>query len=260
MSDFRLQHPDLFLKLNQSLQMIDRTAPGILTRIKSHLEMSIKNIQIDIKETENEIKELKNKQREMQQASSNTNSHNPSNNSGSGSGLGNSSGKSLNDLKSEEIQKSQKLEELKNALSTLGHLKIRFVSKETQLTKKISDSKDGQQKLKAFHDFAVKYMAFPKNGGNYVYNDTSQTGNSRDFSVFKGVKKIGDTFHYSNDGGLSQYKVDEIERNIKNSSEKGNKISINNISQSDFSVLEKNGYTIQKIDANEFSAYKNIEK
>jgi hypothetical protein len=41
-------------------------------------------------------------------------------------------------------------------------------------------------------------------------------------------------------------------------SSSASKVSLGNISQSSFSLLEKNGFTIQKIGPNEFSAFKEL--
>jgi len=256
MSNFKLKDPNLFLELSYSIQMIERTAPEILTKIKSHLNKCIELIKNNIKETDNEINKLRNKQRGFNQESLNLKNEKKTNSESS-----QNQKPSLVDLKKSETNNSQKLQELKNTLSELEHLKIRFDGKVSQITKAIADARNGQQILKQFHEIALKYLAFPKHIENHLQRDTFQISNKNNFNVINDIKQIGDTFHYSNnDGGLSQFKVNEIERNIMNSSEKGRKISIDNISQSDFSVLEQNGYTIQKIDANQFTAYKNIEK
>ena len=254
MSDFRVKEPNIYEQLNQSLQKIDSTAPMLLSRVKSHLAECLKNVQIDIKETENEIKELRNKQRQAQQESN----INPNPNNSKETGSKQKEEPSLNDLKNEESSKNQKLGELKNALSSLEHLQIRFNSKETQFNKTISDTQKGKQILNQFYEIAIKYVAYPKDG-NTISKGNAQNKNTNNNKNFKGGKLIGDTFHFEKDGNLSQLKLDEIENNVKNTSEKGHKISINNISQFDFSMLEKNGYTIQKIESNEFSAYKNIK-
>jgi ribulose bisphosphate carboxylase small subunit len=254
MSDFRVKEPNLFEQLNQSLQKIDSTTPMLLTKVKSHLAECLKNVKIDIIETENEIKELRSKQRQVQQES-NINS-NPNNSNETGNKQ--KEGPSLNDLKKEESGKNQKLGELKNAYSSLEHLQIRFNSKETQFNKTISETQKGKQILNQFYEIAIKYVSYPK-VVNTISKGNSQNNKTNNTKNFKGGRLIGDTFHFEKDQYLSQLKLDEIENNVKYTFEKGHKISINNISQSDFSILEKNGYTIQKIESNEYSAYKNIK-
>ena len=71
---------------------------------------------------------------------------------------------------------------------------------------------------------------------------------------------LGNTFHFSTDQRLSQLSIQKLELEIKNSRQKGNKISIDNVSQLDFDLLKKQGYSIQEIKPNEFSAYKKIDQ
>jgi hypothetical protein len=263
MSDFRIKEPHLFVQLSQSLQQIEAIAPKVLSGVNSHLDRNIKAIFTDIKETENEIKDLKNQLREAQQSAENQSNSTSQNSNGINTELTqsiDSNGPSIDELRSQLSQKNQKLQELKNALSTLEHLKARFINKESQFNKTISDSKNAKQILNSFYEVGLKYVAFSNNNLNNSIDRNSQNGNQNNFKIFKDIERVGNTFHFRAKGGLSQSKVDEIEREIKNSSEKGNKISLDNISQSDFSMLEKNGYTIQKIDANDYSAYKNIKK
>jgi hypothetical protein len=47
-------------------------------------------------------------------------------------------------------------------------------------------------------------------------------------------------------------------KSVNQGSQKANKISFSEVSQSSFSILEKNGFTIQKIEPNKYSAYKEI--
>ena len=55
---------------------------------------------------------------------------------------------------------------------------------------------------------------------------------------------------------LKQWAVEAKQNNTGASS--SSKVSLGNISQSSFSLLEKNGFTIQKIGPNEFSAFKEL--
>jgi len=260
MSDFRIKEPHLFVQLNQALQQIESISPRVLSGVKLHVEKNIKDIYVDIKETENEINDLKNQQRQAQQSAELQLNSNTSNESGTSQEHNQPEGPSSDELKILENQKNQKLQELKNALSTLEHLKIRFTTKETQFNKIISDSRNAKQILNAFYEIGMKYISFPNNNSNNSFDKNNQSLNENKFNIFNDVKRVADTFHFEASGSINQSKIDEIERNIKNSSEKGNKISIDNISQSDFTMLEKNGYTIQKIDANDYSAYKNVER
>jgi hypothetical protein len=154
-----------------------------------------------------------------------------------------------------------KLTDLKAALSRMETVIRNFNYTNnafTDMLKKVSPSKGI---LRTFETLAHQYRQMNSGSGNYmpVRGHSSSTANQQSGS-FADVRELGDTYHYSKKNQLSQYDINQLEGELKSPSYKGNKISIDNVSQSDFDLLEKNGYTINKVGPNDYSAFKEIER
>ncbi|MCE2711729.1 MAG: hypothetical protein LW688_04220 [Cryomorphaceae bacterium] len=154
----------------------------------------------------------------------------------------------------EKSRLNQKIETLKGLLSQTDMMLSRFRNLEGHHTEFMKLGQKAQSILNTFSQLGSSYLKLRAHGGSNVSNNKGISQNK----MIKGVRLLGDTFHFSKQNNLSQLTLQSLENDIKNSPQKGNKISIDKVSQSDFDLLEKNGYTIQQIRANEFSAYKTI--
>jgi hypothetical protein len=100
-------------------------------------------------------------------------------------------------------------------------------------------------------------------GSHSNRSDSSQSGSSNNPGNQDILTQAGDAFHFNLDktSQVNQHMLDAILNQAKQNntgSSSASKVSLGNISQSSFSLLEKNGFTIQKIGPNEFSAFKEL--
>jgi len=149
--------------------------------------------------------------------------------------------------------------ELKSLISEVEHMIIAHRQIEDD-SKRVSDKMQKAQQIMsqfaviAEHYMGVRSTGFHSHQGN---NQDNQWGNR---AAKDDYRHVGDTFHYTKTDSLNQLDISKLEQQIKQSSDKGNKISIDKVSQLDFDLLEKNGYSINQNGPNDYSAYKIISK
>jgi hypothetical protein len=155
----------------------------------------------------------------------------------------------------EESRLNQKIMSLKTILSSTEMLLNEHKTLESKTMDTNSLIQKGGVILQSFEQIGQTYL-------NLNTHNNSSTNSTGELNTRKldDVRLLGNTFHFSTDQRLSQFSLQKMELEIKNSRQRGNKISIDNVSQLDFDLLKKQGYSIQEIKPNEFSAYKKIDQ
>ena len=165
----------------------------------------------------------------------------------------------LKKLPKEDAEQAGKLRQKIMSLKTILSSAEMLLNEHKTLESKTMDTNSIIQKgtaiLQSFEQIGQTYLNLNANNNSFT-NSTGELNTRR----MDDVRLLGNTFHFSSDQGLSQFSIQKMELEIKNSRQRGNKISIDNVSQLDFDLLKKQGYSIQEIKPNEFSAYKKIDQ
>jgi hypothetical protein len=241
MSKFVVKDPEVFSTLSAELTKMNQEASNIVLDFNKIVEKFKEDLFKDLKETENQYSE---KRSEKNQENG-------------------SSGKEPQRAGEENIL-WQKVESLKGAISKVGHIQI-GLTQNAQKTKALqSTSSTAIRALKEFEQFSRQYLQDSLSAArNNMENNAQATTSNNQHNI---LKQIGDTAHFNVDKSfnLDQFSLsaiidnaDQMNRNNP-SGQKATKISIGNVSQNDFSLLKKNGFTVQEIRPNSFSAYKEI--
>ena len=154
----------------------------------------------------------------------------------------------------EDSRIRQKIMSLKTILSSAEMFLIEHKNLESKTMDTNSLIQKGEVILRSFEEIGQTYLNLNKNNSS----STNSTGDLKIPSM-NDIRLLGNTFHFSTKQRLNQFSLQKLESEIKNSRQIGNKISIDNVSQLDFDILKKQGYSIQEIKPNEFSAYKKID-
>jgi hypothetical protein len=164
----------------------------------------------------------------------------------------------LKKIPKEDYEQASKLRQKIMSLKTILSSTEMLLNEHKTLESKTMDTNSLIQKggviLKSFEQLGQTYLNLNK-------NNSSSTNLNGDLKIpsMNDIRLLGNTFHFSTDQRLNQFSLQKLESEIKNSHQIGNKISIDNVSQLDFDILKKQGYSIQEIKPNEFSAYKKID-
>jgi hypothetical protein len=219
MSQWIINDIELYLELSQSLKEVYDRLSPSMKELHDTLEQLNRDIEVDLKESIDQQKKISKEE------------------------------------KDEESRLKQKIEALKGIKSQLEMLFMKNRILQTNHNECSSLLVKAENILNSFTEIGTRYFQLQANVSNHSssMNATSRIKNN------PSMRLLGDTFHFTKESNLDASALESIERNVINSSEQGNKISIDRISQSDFNLLEKNGYTIQEVKPNEFSAYKTID-
>jgi hypothetical protein len=218
MSQWNINDIKLYGQLVTTISLVSNQLPTVMREGKDCLDQLYRDIQVDLKESIDQLQNLSEEDHE------------------------------------EKSRLKQKIESLKGLLSHVNMMHSSFRTLETKNADFTKMGEKAESILTEFTQIGSVYLNLRTNGSN----DSGNTSRNPNVSLNKEIRLLGDTFHFSKQNNLSQMTIDSLERDIKNSHQKGHKISIDKVSQSDFSLLEKNGYTVQEIKANEYSAYKTI--
>jgi hypothetical protein len=251
MSEFIVKGPEVFVDLkNAFLELNQRVSPQIAS-ILQEIESLKNKLNNDLIETTNELRA---KSSELEQVKKQ--------NDQKTSDPGQEPSKNLNDLSDlhrEAEDLKNKHQELVNAQSTIDHLIFQVKQCESKISQKIAESKKGLDALVQFEEIAKNYLSIST---NFIGSSNYEHGKSNSTSTKPKTELVGDTIHISKENNtINQMDIDSAMNNMKSvnqGSQKANKISFSEVSQSSFSILEKNGFTIQKIEPNKYSAYKEI--
>jgi hypothetical protein len=241
MSDWIVRNPDVFVQLAKAITAACQNAPQQLHQFVQLLEQYKEALFIDLKETQTQIQQRKNEVKDQ---------------------VENGDWKQESEARGEESQLKQKEEELKSALSSINLMLTKMKSTESRILAMRTSSSTGISALSQMESLARTYISSGAghNGSSSAQNHTSS---ERHQDASNTLTKVGDAFHFKLDSTsqLNQHMIDALMQQAKQhnlGSESATKVSLGNVSQSSFSMLEKNGFTIQQIAPNEFSAFKEL--
>jgi hypothetical protein len=241
MSDWIVRNPDVFVQLAKAITAACQNAPQQLHQFVQLLEQYKDALFIDLKETQTQVQQRKN---EVQHQ------------------VENGDWKQESEARGEESQLKQKEEELKTALSSINLMLTKMKLTESRIIAMRTSSLTGISALTQMESLARTYISggSAHNGSSSEHNHSSS---DRHQDASNTLTKVGDAFHFKLDSTsqLNQHMIDALMQQAKQhnlGSRSATKVSLGNVSQSSFSMLEKNGFTIQQIAPNEFSAFKEL--
>ena len=244
MSDFKVKDILIFSKLEMRFDETDKTAPQALESGKEAIEELKRDIQVNLLETK---QELASAQQDLIEAKAIAD-------------LDNNAGHSDTRAIQQSIQQlTSRLNSLQNALAQIDALLTKYNQLQGSFDHVLKECMPAKKELVLIENIAKKYLALHGDSNSFNYHQSSSIKYDQKQDDVD-VREVGDTFHYTTKNNLNQMVLDELEGKLKEPGYTGNKISIDNISQSDFTLLEKNGYEISKIAPNEYSAFKELEK
>ncbi|MEY4860325.1 MAG: hypothetical protein RL059_24 [Bacteroidota bacterium] len=244
MSDFKVKAISIFSNLEMRFDQTDQHAPQALESGKEAIEELKRDIQVNVVETKQELDSAK---QELIAAHA-------------------MAALDKNADQSEIRRIQQSIQQLTNRLNSLENASAQIEALLSKYNQILGSFKHmlkvcmpAKQELVLFENIATKYLAMHGNSHNHGGRKSSSNEyNQKQDDI--DVREVGDTFHYTRKDNLNQMDLDQLEGKLKEPGYKGSKISIDKISQNDFTLLEKNGYEISNIGPNEYSAYKEIEK
>lgn len=243
MTNLKIKDLGIFQEIAQNINQVNTQAPQLLNMVSNALDGLNRELFTNILETKKEIKTIELEINEI--------------------GLANKDGKQ-NDNKEKELRNKLKylqdrLNDLQNSSSKLDHILNQFKRLQDKLMSMLSKMPNAVGKLNAIQQIAQNYLNINSTGFDSAKIQSTRQDNG--IAPIQ-IKELGDTYHVKLKVGktLNQGDLTAIESKLKLSDYKGNKISIDRVSQSDFNILQKNGYTINSNGPNDFSAFKNIER
>lgn len=255
MSEFIVKGPEVFLELRSAFEQVNQCIPLEIVKISQIINDLISKVNTDFIETTNELKtksaelEKIKKQLEVNKSLKNAPETNQE--------KGNDPQKKFTELQKEIEDLKNKKQGLENAQASLDHLLFQAKQCESKITQKITESKKGVDALTQFESIANNYLSISSSSSGHSIDGS---GKSNTNYTNRKAELVGDTLHINNlNTSITQIDIDDALKSIKNfENQKAQKISFSEVSQSSFSILEKNGFTIQKIEPNKYSAYKEI--
>ena len=243
MTNLKIKELGIFQEIAQNINQVNTQAPQLLNMVSNALDGLNRELFTNILETKKEIKTIELEINEI--------------------GLANKDGKQ-NDNKEKELRNKLKylqdrLNDLQNSSSKLDHILNQFKRLQDKLMSMLSKMPNAVGKLNAIQQIAQNYLNINSTGFDSAKIQSTRQDNG--IAPIQ-IKELGDTYNVKLKVGktLNQGDLTAIESKLKLSDYKGNKISIDRVSQSDFNILQKNGYTINSNGPNDFSAFKNIER
>jgi hypothetical protein len=252
MSDFIVNGPDVFTSLRKSMIDFHQQAPAILEQIQQAIEEVLIDLNKDQLETEGSLME---KSKELEKLKSKTTASQDS-----------KSNENLSQNIKEEQDKQHEIERFKNYKQELiyaqENIKLmgqRVQQLKSELNNHVIGSSKGLQALTEFADIANRYLqsgslSAPINTTSVGSNDAHRKGVISEIS--------GNTMHVKELDNINQLNINNLIEEAENynfyNNNKIKKVSISNVSQFYFNILEQNGFTIQELAPNDYSAYKEL--
>jgi hypothetical protein len=241
MSDWIVRNPDVFVQLAKAITSACQNAPQQLHQFVQLLEQYKEALFTDLKETQTQVQQRNNEVQDQKK---------------------NGDWKQESEARGEESQLKQKEEELKSALSSINLMLTKMKSTESRILAMRTSSSTGISSLSQMESLARTYISGGA-GHNGSSSAQKHTSSERHHDASNTLTKVGDAFHFKLDSTsqLNQHMIDALMQQAKQhnlGAGSATKVSLGNVSQSSFSMLEKNGFTIQQIAPNEFSAFKEL--
>lgn len=259
MSEFIVKGPEVFMELRTTFDQVNQRIPSEIAKVPQIISDLLSKVNTDLIESTNELKtklaELADVKKQVEAHKNQQN--NPQSNPNSDPNTGSDPSKKLADLQRVIEDLKNKKSELENAQSSLNHLLFQAKQCEMKVSQKISESKKGMSALNQFESIANNYLSISSSRSG---SSNGENGRGNSIYTKPNSELVGDTLHINNDKNyITQIDIDTALKSLNNSAnQKAQKISFSEVSQSSFSILEKNGFTIQKIEPNKYSAYKEI--
>ena len=243
MTNLKIKDLGIFQEIAQNISQVNTQAPQLLNMVSNALDDLNRELFTNILETKKEFKTIDAEIRELGQA----NKEDGQNDS------------QVRELREKLNYLNIRLNDLQNSSSKLDHILNQFKRLQDKLMSMLSKMPNAVGKLNAIQQIAQNYLNIDSTGFDSAKIQSTRQDNG--IAPIQ-IKELGDTYHVKLKVGktLNQGDLTAIESKLKLSDYKGNKISIDRVSQSDFNILQKNGYTINSNGPNDFSAFKNIER
>lgn len=243
MTNLKIKDIGIFQEIANNINLVDKIAPQLMKEVNKALEDLKRDLFTNMNETRIEIKTVNAEIRELGQANQE----------------GGQNDSQVRELRDKLNYLNIRLQDLQNSSSKLDHIINLFKRSENKLIVMLSKMPNAISKLNGIQQIAQKYLKINSSGIDSGNNQSTRQNNGNESIQ---IKVLGDTCNVKFKVGknITEMDLNAIENKLKSSDFKGNKISIDHVSQSDFNVLQKNGYTINKNGPNDFSAFKTIDK
>jgi chromosome segregation ATPase len=257
MSEFIVKGPEVYAELGAAFQKINQVAPTVIPKVEEVIKNIQKKLETDLLETAQELKKKTEEidGAEQQLENSKNDQNNPESNKNND---GSNQLAHVHQLKREQDDLKQKEQGLKNALANINHLLHQVNQCENNILNRISETKKATSALSQFEALANQYINLTTpSSTSSSSSSSSSSASTRTTNVNNEL--IGDTLHVNWDRGASinQTDLDRLEQSLGHGEmQKAQKISFSGFSQNDFVILKKNGYTIQPLGDNKYSAYR----
>lgn len=221
MSRWIIQDLGIYEEVGQELLLLSKSIEEVNIETTAILDDLLRDLNVDYKETEEAIQQAK-------------------------------EGEDTNALQQRKF-------ELKSLISEVEHMLMTHRQREIDSQNVTQKMQKAKQIMEQFTVIAENYLGNRTSGyqNNKVTGYDSNLGNTTRKDDYR---MVGDAFHYTKSDSLNQMDIEKLEQQIEQSSDKGNKISIDKVSQLDFDLLKENGYSINQNGPNDYSAYKFITK
>ncbi len=239
MSEWILNKTDVYPLLAKSLTTAAQNAPQHVHGFVTLIEQYRSDLFNDLKETQTQAKQRSNEAEQVK-----------------------GDWEQESKARGEASEFKQKEEALKSAISSVDLLLVKLKQTVSRTLAIRTSTSKGIAALHEMEQLARTYTT-GQAGSQSNRSDTSQTGSSNNRGNQDILTQAGDAYHFNLDktSQVNQHMLDSILNQAKQNNSgasSASKVSLGNISQSSFSLLEKNGFTIQKIGPNEFSAFKEL--
>jgi len=243
MTNLKIKDIGIFQEIANNINQVVDIAPQLMKEVNKALEDLKRDLFTNMMETKNEIKTLDAEIRELGQANQE----------------GGQNDSQVRELRDKLNYLNIRLQDLQNSSSKLDHILTQFKHTNEKFMGMLSKMPNAISKLNAIQQIAQKYLKINSSGIDSGNNQSTRQNNGNESYI---IKVLGDTCNVKFKVGknITEMDLNAIDNKLKSSDFKGNKISIDHVSQSDFNVLQKNGFTINNNGPNDFSAFKTIDK
>jgi chromosome segregation ATPase len=243
MTNLKIKDIGIFQEIANNINQVVNIAPQLMKEVNKALEDLKRDLFTNMMETKNEIKTVDAEIRELGQADKEAGQNDSQ----------------VRELRDKLNYLNIRLQDLQNSSSELDHILTQFKHTNEKFEGMLSKMPNAISKLNAIQQISQKYLKINSSGIDSGNNQSTRQNNGNESIQ---IKELGDTYNVKLKVGknITEMDLNAIENKLKSSDFKGNKISIDHVSQSDFTVLQKNGYTINKNGPNDFSAFKTIDK
>ena len=252
MSKLIVKGPEIFFGIRNAIHEFNCLIPDKVHQIILVINQLFESVEINLRETENQIDE---KQTELRNLELNANTETSESQNDDSSNTN-----QINELNREINRLQQKFYDLQGSYSRVKFMKDKVNTIQRNIENDIHLSQKGIQALLSFEEISNQYLNIQKKPN--TNSSTNSTNGQPKGKIAKMV--VGDTIHATlNQNYINQVDIDNLLTEIKGQFYTHNpsvrKLSFEKINSSNRSLFEKNGFTIQEIKPNVYSAYIEID-